>query len=327
MSKIAVLGPIPRDTIKTHKGETIKKYGCVSHPVIALSKLLGSNGTVIPVSNVHKQDHQPILELFSSYGNIDTSHINSTSNRGTVIELQFLDQNNRLEKQTACMLPIRPADIEGVTDADVFVFVPITDFEISLNTLSYIQEHSKGLVIFDAHGPTTAMSMEGNRYRKFWVDMDDWLPYIDVLKMNLEESQACWFDDEYEAEQMSSYDEGKIDHLNAMGAYILEKGVSYFYVTLDSRGCVVYYKENGKSRKEFIPSIHMENVVDTTGCGDSFAGGLAFGFSRSQDPIIAGRYANALGALRTQGKTFDVFLNLEETDAMIRDHYSEKNAQ
>ena len=38
--KIAVLGPIPRDTIKTHHGEVIKKYGCITHPTIALAKLL-----------------------------------------------------------------------------------------------------------------------------------------------------------------------------------------------------------------------------------------------------------------------------------------------
>lgn len=327
MTKIAVLGPIPRDTIRTHKGETIRKYGCVSHPVIALSKLLEEDGKVIPVSHVHEKDHAAIEDLFRSYGNIDRSHISSTANRGTVIELQFVDQNNRLEKQTACMKPIRPEDVSDLQDVDVFVFVPITDFEISLSTLAYIQQNFNGLVIFDAHGPTTSMGMDGNRYRKFWVDMDEWLPHIDVLKMNLEESQACWFKDEYEVNEMSSYDESKTDHLDAMAEHVLDKGVSHFYVTLDSRGCVVYNRDKGETIKEFIPSIYMENVVDTTGCGDSFAGGLAFGFSRYNDPVKAGQYANALGALRTQGKTFEVFKDLKGTDALIAEHYSGKNAQ
>lgn len=327
MTKIAVLGPIPRDTIRTHKGETIRKYGCVSHPVIALAKLLAEDGQVIPVSHIHEKDHEAIETMFQPYDNIQLSHLSSTDNRGTVIELQFVDQNNRLEKQTACMKPIRPEDLHDLEDVDVFVFVPITDFEISLSTLAYIKNNYKGLVIFDAHGPTTAMGMDGNRYRKFWVDMDEWLPHIDVLKMNLEESQACWFKDEYEVDEMSSYDESMTDHLDDMAEFILDRGVSYFYVTLDSRGCVVYSREDDKTRKEFIPSIFMENVIDTTGCGDSFAGGLAFGFSRFNDPVMAGKYANALGALRTQGKTFDVFKDLEGTDALIREHYSGKKAQ
>ncbi|MBT8179679.1 MAG: carbohydrate kinase family protein [Eudoraea sp.] len=322
MTKIAVLGPIPRDTIYTYKDEMIQKYGCVTHPVIALSKLLGDNGTVIPVSHVHKKDYEGILEVFAPYSNIDTQLISDSEDRGTVIELRFLDQNNRLEKQTACMKPILPEDVSGILDADAYVFVPITDFEISLSTLKYLKEKGKGTIIFDAHGPTSAMSISGERHRKFWVDMDEWLPYIDVLKMNLEESQVCWFKNEYEAEEMTGYDEESTEHLNDMAAHVLERGVSYFYVTLDSRGCVLYYTDQGKIKKEFITSVFMKNVIDTTGCGDSFAGGLAFGFSNFQDPIKAAQYANTLGALRTQGKTFDVFKSHDETAKIIAEHYS-----
>ena len=74
MVKIAVLGPIPRDTIYTHQDEVIQKYGCVTHPVIALSKLMGEEGSVIPITNVHQKDFDPILEVFKPYPNIDTSH-------------------------------------------------------------------------------------------------------------------------------------------------------------------------------------------------------------------------------------------------------------
>jgi sugar/nucleoside kinase (ribokinase family) len=54
------------------------------------------------------------------------------------------------------------------------------------------------------------------------------------------------------------------------------------------------------------------------GCGDSFAGGLAFGLANNpSDYVAAARYGNALGAMRTQGKTFDVFKSLKETDIII----------
>ncbi len=68
MSKIAIVGPIPRDTIRTYKGEVIQKYGCVSHPTIALAKLFEHTGSnVIPISHVHKEDEQAIRSIFNSY--------------------------------------------------------------------------------------------------------------------------------------------------------------------------------------------------------------------------------------------------------------------
>jgi adenosine kinase len=321
MNKIAVLGPIPRDTIITHKNETIKKYGCATHPAIALSKLMEGKGEVIVISHVHKKDHQPIIDLFSPYSNVNIDGIKSSNDRGTVIELRFQDQNNRLEKQTAFMDPILPEDVAPFMDAKAFVFVPITDFEISLSTLKYIKENSEGIVIFDAHGPTTAMNINGNRERKFWIDKDEWLPYIDVLKMNLEESQCCWFKNEYSQEEMGNYNDTSTEHLDDFAEYALNKGVKIVYVTLDSRGCVCYFNKEGKINKEWINSLPVDNVVDTTGCGDSFAGGLAFGFTFYDDPIIAAQYANTLGAMRTQGKTYDVFKNLEETKALMLKHY------
>jgi len=90
------------------------------------------------------------------------------------------------------------------------------------------------------------------------------------------------------------------------------------YVTLDSRGCLTYFKKRGKVVEELVPSIKVDKVIDTTGCGDSFAGGLSYGLVQSPgDYIGAAQYANAFGALRTQGKTFDVFKSLEETNNII----------
>ncbi len=322
MKKIAVVGPIPRDTIITHKNETIKKYGCVTHPAIALAKLMEDKGEVIVISHIHKKDKSAVNELFHPYKNVNTAGIDSTIDRGTVIELKFVDQNNRLEKQTAFMNPISPKDVTPFLDADAFVFVPITDFEISLSTLQHIKENSNAIIIFDAHGPTTAMNINGGRERKFWIDQEEWFPYIDVLKMNLEESNCCWFKSEYSIDELTEYDEEKTDHLDAFAEYVLRQGVKHLYITLDSRGCVSYSLKNGEVEKTWIASLPVEEVIDTTGCGDSFAGGLAFGFSYYNDPIKAAQFANALGAFRTQGKTYDVFKSLKETEKVIQQNYS-----
>jgi len=320
--KIVVAGPIPRDTISTYENDIIMRYGCVTHPVIALAKLLDAEGVVVPVSNMHKKDEAGITAEFAPFKNIDLSGINTKEDSGTVILLDFKDQNNREEKQLACMNPLRPKHIKKHLDAAVFVFVPITDFEISLSTLKHIKKHSDATIVFDAHGATTAMDVKGHRHRKFWVDRDEWLPYIDVLKMNLEESQCMSFANEYEHEIPSIYDENATEHLDDLAMHVLKKGVSYFYVTMDSRGCILYSMENDQLKKDWIASVKVDKVVDTTGCGDSFAGGLAYGFAKYNDPIKAGQFANILGARRTQGKDWDVFKTAEETEEIRRNSYS-----
>ncbi|WP_335966326.1 carbohydrate kinase family protein [Galbibacter sp. PAP.153] len=320
-TKIAIVGPIPRDKIITHKGDVIKKYGCVTHPVIALAKLLENDGEVFPISHIHKIDEAPIKKIFHQHTNIKVDGIYTHKDKGTVIELKFLDQNNRKEQQRSKMEPIKKEDIEKFTDVDAFVFVPITDFEIELGALQYIKKNSKATVIFDAHGPTTWINDKGERLRKFWKDKNKWFPYIDVLKMNLEESQFSWLEDE---KILTSYDENYTDHLDDFAEDTLRKGVKILFVTLDSRGCVTYQFNNDTLQKDWIPSVKVTNVIDTTGCGDSFAGGLAYGLTCYNDPIKAAQYANVLGALRTQGKDFQVFKNKQETDRILRENYKEE---
>jgi len=326
MYHIAVLGPIPRDHITTHTGEIIEKYGGVNNPVIAISRLLEDQGRVYPVTHVRKSDHGPINDILKEYENVNLDFIRSDADMGDIISLTFVDQNKRLEKQTGIMNPIVPADVAGILHCDVFVCVPITDYEVPLETVKYLKEKGKGVVIFDAHGPTTACLVNGERQRKFWIDRDLWLPYIDVLKMNLEEAQASWFKKEYESQDFGHNEEPNREELRAFALHCLGKGVKCVYITVDSRGCLVYYMEKGKLKEELVPPIKVDTVIDTTGCGDSFAGGVGYGLmQKPKDYIGAARFGNALGALRTQGKTFAVFKSLSETEKIIKQGYIRAN--
>lgn len=322
MKRIAVLGPIPRDHIVTHQGDLIQKWGCVTHPVIALSVLAGEKIEVVPVTHLRQVDLDNVKEVFQGYKGISYKHLTTKNDQGDIISLRFLDMNNRLERQTGFMDPILPDDVKNLLDCKVFVFIPISDYEISLDTLKFLKKKSKGTIIFDAHGVTTACLINGERQRKFWIDRDQWLPYIDVLKMNQEEAHASWFKKEYESKDFSETPDINHDDMRDFAVHCLTKGVKCVYITVDSRGCLVYYKERGKLIETMVPAVKVENVIDTTGCGDSFAGGIGFGLLQKQrDYVGAARYGNALGALRTQGKTFAVFKSLAETNEIIKATY------
>jgi hypothetical protein len=314
--KVAVLGPIPRDQVVTHAGERFHKYGCVIYTAAALSALLEADDTIVPVSHVRREDESPIKRILGSFPNIDTSGITSPADQGDVVELRYLDQNRRVERQTSFMNPLLPADIDKVLDADMFVCVPITDYEVGQPTLRYIKEHSRAPVALDAHGPATTLTRSGERQPRVWADQDVWLPYIDILKMNLDEASSTWLGES--AELTADPPRLSDEQLRDLARHCLDRGVGAVCVTLDERGCVAFFRDgSGGVAEEFVDRIEVEHVVDTTGAGDSFAGGLAYGYLAYRDYVLACQYGNAMGAQRVTGTDLSVYLSREETERQI----------
>jgi sugar/nucleoside kinase (ribokinase family) len=322
--KVAVLGPIPRDQIVTHAGDRFHKYGCVMYTAVALSSLLDADDTVVPISHVRQQDEGPIKQILGSFRNIDTSGITSSADRGDVVELRYLDQNRRAERQTSFMNPVLPADIDKVLDADMFVCVPITDYEVGQPTLRYIKEHSQAAVVLDAHGPATTLTRSGERHPRVWADQDVWLPYVDILKMNLDEASSTWLGES--AEVTPDPPRLSDEQLRDLGQHCLDRGVGAVCITLDERGCVVFYPDgSGGVAEEFVDRIEVKHVVDTTGAGDSFAGGLGYGYLAYRDYVVACQYGNAMGAQRCTGTDLNVYLSREGTERQILAAYGSRS--
>jgi len=323
--KIAVLGPIPRDQIVTHAGERFEKYGCALYTAVALSALLGPGDTIVPITHVRRRDEGPIKEILNAYRNIDTSGITSSHDQGDVVELRYIEHNRRVERQTSFMNPILPSDVDKVLDADAFVCVPITDYEVGQPTLRYIKENNaSAIIVLDGHGPTTTLTLSGERHPRVWADRDVWLPYTDILKMNLEEASSAWLGESPEL----TPDPPRLsqDQLRDLAQHCLDRGVGAVCVTLDERGCVVFYRQgSGGIAAEVVDRIEVGRVVDATGAGDSFAAGLGFGYLEYRDYVVACQYGNAMGAQRCSGAQLNVYLSLEETQRQILAAYGPRS--
>ena len=319
--KVAVLGPIPRDQIVTHDGVRFEKYGCALYTAVALAALLRPGDTIIPISHVRRRDEGPIKEILGAYRNIDTSGITSAHDQGDVVELRYIEHNRRAERQTSFMNPILPGDVDKVLDADAFVCVPITDYEVGQPTLRHIKENnSSAIIVLDGHGPTSTLTRSGERHPRIWADRDVWLPYIDILKMNLEEASSTWLGESAEI----TVDPPRLRHdeLRDLARHCLDRGVGAVCVTLDERGCVIFHRQDsGAIAEKTVDRIEVGDVVDTTGAGDSFAAGLGFGYLEFRDYEVACQYGNAMGAQRCTGAQLNVYLSREETQRQILEAY------
>lgn len=77
-----------------------------------------------------------------------------------------------------------------------------------------------------------------------------------------------------------------------MAGKLLSMGPKFVAITMGGEGCVVSTAETLARSPGFAVQ-----VVDTTGAGDAFLGGLSFALLQGQSPIDAGRFANACAAL------------------------------
>ncbi|MDQ1636530.1 MAG: adenosine kinase [Frankiaceae bacterium] len=325
---VAVLGPIPRDRIITHRGDFFEKYGCALYTVAALSALMEPEDRICPIVHVRREDEEPIKAMLGAMPNVDLTGIRSTSDRGDIVELTYTDQNARIERQTGFMSPIMPADVEFALDADAFVCVPITDYEVGQATLAYIKSNSDGFVLLDGHGPTSTLTHGGERRHRLWAERDAWLPEVDILKMNLEEAGCSWFPREVRTvsgvgdPRTGMGDPMSEAEMPRFAEYCLRNGVRAVCITLDEEGCVAYFlDEVGDVQEHLVPRIPVEHVVDTTGCGDSFAAGMAFGYLETGDVVRACQYGNAMGAQRCSGAGLEIYLPRQETEAQLAATY------
>jgi sugar/nucleoside kinase (ribokinase family) len=86
------------------------------------------------------------------------------------------------------------------------------------------------------------------------ADQDLWLPYIDILKMNLDEAGSAWLGES--AEVAADPPRLSDEELRGLAHHCLDRGVGAVCVTLDERGCVAFYRDGsgGLARGSSIAS-------------------------------------------------------------------------
>lgn len=124
------------------------------------------------------------------------------------------------------------------------------------------------------------------------------LPYIDYFVPSIEEASAM----------------AGVKTPQDAAAWFKGKGVKNAVITLEGAG-VFAHSESGDSFH--LPS-HEIDVVDTTGCGDSFTAGIIVGISKGWTVKESARFANTVAAHVARGLGSQGMLkNFEETVAAM----------
>lgn len=184
------------------------------------------------------------------------------------------NQNNRKQRVLA---KADPFTVEGLKDVDARIYhlgsLLADDFPLEL--VKYLS--TKGVLSVDAQG--YLREVRGDKvYPVDWADKREALKYITVLKVN-----------EHESEVLT----GEKDPYTA-ARILADWGVKEVLLTLGSNGSLIY------AGGEFyeIPAFAPDEVVDATGCGDTYMTGFLYMRNKGASYVEAGTFAAAMCTIK-----------------------------
>lgn len=184
------------------------------------------------------------------------------------------DQNNRTQRVLA---KANPFTIEGLKDVDAkyYHLGTLLADDFSVDVIHYLS--TKGIVSVDAQGYLREVRGE-DVFAVDWPEKVEAMKYIDILKANEKEMETLT---------------GSTDPHEA--AKILAGwGVKEVLLTLGSYGSLIY----AEGVFYDIPAYPPVDVVDATGCGDTYMTGYLYKRNQGADYLEAGKFAAAMCTLK-----------------------------
>ena len=186
------------------------------------------------------------------------------------------NQDNRTQRVLAKADPFTVDYLEDI-DARIYHLGSLLADDFSLDVIRFLSQ--KGLVSVDSQGYLREVR-EQNVYAVDWTEKKEALQYIHFLKAN-----------EHEMEVLTGYDDV------AMAAkQLYDWGVKEVLITLGSMGSVIY----DGTTFHTIPAYKPKEVVDATGCGDTYMTGYLYKRAKGAGIEEAGRFAAAMSTLKIE---------------------------
>ena len=186
------------------------------------------------------------------------------------------NQDNRTQRVLAKADPFTVDYLEDI-DARIYHLGSLLADDFSLDVIRFLSQ--KGLVSVDSQGYLREVK-EQNVYAVDWTEKKEALQYIHFLKAN-----------EHEMEVLTGYDDV------AMAAkQLYDWGVKEVLITLGSMGSVIY---DGTTFHK-IPAYKPKEVVDATGCGDTYMTGYLYKRAKGAGIEESGRFAAAMSTLKIE---------------------------
>ena len=283
MGKITVFGSFVVDLMfrvpkLPVKGETLKAYtfkmgpgGKGGNQAVAARR---AGAEVVMITKIGKDSFGNLgLENFRKE-NIDARFVFQDEVNPTAVASIYVDdklgENQIVIQMGACEL-ITAEEVELARESIENADVLITQLEANLDATEIAIDiaNKKGVLVILNPAPAQPLS-------------DNLLKKIDILTPNETEAEILCGNIKVE----------DVNDAKEAAKQLLDRGVKTVILTLGEKG--VYL--SNKDTECYIEALKVK-VIDTTGAGDAYNGGLAAALAEGKDIIEAAKFANVVGAL------------------------------
>jgi hypothetical protein len=306
-----IIGEPCRDVIHKHTGETIHSYGGILYSIFALSVFCRNGDEIYPIMNIGEDEYSNVMNLLKPYKNINIEGISKVDfpTRKVFLDYGLMNNNqkDRFETSSHPTHPIEYSEIEKfLPGADGILINMISGIDISLDTLKKIRENFSGFMHIDIHNIVMRTNSDGTREHVNTREWLEWCTNTDTVQMN--ETEMSYLS----AEKMKEYKIAE-DILITSG-----KNIKAVMITRGLHGVSCYTKK-AKSfgsesyidlEKKDLTAIENPDFVDSTGCGDVFASGFFFEYSRTGDISKGLHFANRMASYNTSLEGIDELYKL-----------------
>lgn len=264
---IVVVGHLSRDLIITPETKNEALGGGTAYAMLAPSLNAFDAGIISRVGEDFEQEYWKTL---GSSG-LGLTGLRKSGPKSTRFVNKYDTRGNRVQMVEALAEPITTADFSDLhLDANIIHFSPLTAGEIDIDCIRLARSNAK-VTSIDVQGYIRSIDSSGMVIPKNWIERDEILGLVDVVKFNESELKMA-LDAESELSAASQ---------------ILSLGPRIVLVTHDRKGSIIYTRDSQIT----IPLVSANTQVDSTGCGDVYSIGFLLEYLRSSNLNRAGLFA------------------------------------
>lgn len=272
MKDICCIGHITKDKIVT-PNRTVYMAGGTSFYFSYAINQLPKNVTFSLVTAMDPTEKEPVEKMLKA--GIDVS-MNASRNTVFFENIYGENQNERKQRVLAKADPFTIQQLEHV-DAKVFHLGSLLADDFPTEVVEYLSR--KGRVSIDVQGYLREVRDE-KVYSIDWKEKLKVLKHTYYLKVNETEMETITgLKDAHEAAKL-----------------IHARGVTEVIITLGSEGSLVYVDDKFYE----IPAYPPHEVVDATGCGDTYSAGYLYKRLQGATPTEAGKFAAAMCTIKLE---------------------------